>query len=105
MKKIAVIGNSDSVKGFKAVGLDVFEIDEMEEANKTIKNLAASDYAIIYITERLFSLCTAEIQKFDDKKEVAIIPIPGTYGNSGIGLQNVSRSVEKAVGSDILSDD
>lgn len=103
MKKIAVIGNSDSVRGFRAIGLDVFEIDEVEQAQKTIKHLAENDFAIIYITERLFSLCSEVIRKYDDKKQVAIIPIPGTYGNTGIGLQNVSRSVERAVGSDILS--
>lgn len=103
MKKIAVIGNADSVRGFRSIGLEVFETDDAEQAKKTIKSLAESDFAIIYITERLFSLCVDEIQKYDDKKQVAIIPIPGTYGNNGIGIQNVSRSVERAVGSDILS--
>lgn len=103
MKKIAVIGNADSVRGFRSIGLEVFETDDAEQAKKTIKSLVESDFAIIYITERLFSLCVDEIQKYDDKKQVAIIPIPGTYGNNGIGIQNVSRSVERAVGSDILS--
>ncbi|MGN0172999.1 MAG: V-type ATP synthase subunit F [Acutalibacteraceae bacterium] len=105
MKKQAVIGNSDSVKGFRAVGLQTFEIDEPELAAKTIKKLAENDFAVCYITERLFTLCADEIAKFDDKKEFAVIPIPGTYGNTGIGIQNVSRSVEKAVGSDIISED
>ena len=105
MKKIAVIGNADSVKGFRAVGLDVFEVNDKENAEKLIKTLADNDFSIIYITERLFSLCAHEIQKFDERKEVAIIPIPGTFGNNGIGMSNVSRSVEKAVGSDILSND
>ena len=105
MKKIAVIGNADSVKGFRAVGLDVFEVNDKENAEKLIKTLADNDFSIIYITERLFSLCAHEIQKFDERKEVSVITIPGTLGNNGIGMSNVSRSVEKAVGSDILSND
>ena len=31
-----------------------------------------------------------------------IIPIPGVTGNTGLGLRSVSKSVEKAVGSDII---
>lgn len=32
----------------------------------------------------------------------AIIPIPGVDGNFGIGIANVKKSVERAVGADIL---
>lgn len=103
MKKIGVIGNSDSVKGFCALGLNVFEIDDAEEAIKTIRSLAETDFAIIYITEKLFTECEREISRYIDRQTPAIIPIPGTVGNTGIGLRNVSLSVERAVGSDILS--
>lgn len=32
----------------------------------------------------------------------AIIPIPGVSGNTGLGMRMVKKSVEQAVGSDII---
>lgn len=104
MKKIGVIGSSDSVKGFAALGLSIFETNDAETAAKTVRKLAENDYAIIYITEVLFSEIEHEVLRYEEQKTPAIIPIPGVSGNSGIGLKNVSRSVERAVGSDILAD-
>ena len=43
-----------------------------------------------------------EIEKFKDVKVPAIIPIPGMDGSYGIGIQGVKKSVERAVGADIL---
>ncbi len=105
MKKIGIIGSSDSVRGFAALGLSIFEVTEAEEAAKTVRRLAENDFAIIYITEVLFSQIQHEIARYEEKQTPAIIPIPGTFGNNGIGRINVSRSVEKAVGTDILADE
>ena len=43
-----------------------------------------------------------EIAKYQDKIVPAIIEIPGTHGNTGAGIAEVKKSVERAVGSDIL---
>ncbi|MBR5740842.1 MAG: V-type ATP synthase subunit F, partial [Firmicutes bacterium] len=45
MYKIGVIGDRESILGFKAVGLDVFPIDDPEEAKKTLKRIAKEDFA------------------------------------------------------------
>lgn len=105
LKKIGVIGNSDSIKGFAALGLSIFEADDAETAAKTVRQLAENDFAIIYITEYLFSQIQNEVLRYEEQQTPAIIPIPGTFGNNGIGMSNVSRSVERAVGSDILSNE
>lgn len=105
MAKVAVIGNGDSVKGFSALGFSVFETESAEEASRIIKKLSNNDFAVIYITEKLFSICDNEISKYINNQTPAIIPIPGTDGNTGIGIQNVKRSVERAVGSDIIFGD
>lgn len=47
MYKIGVIGDRDSVLGFKALGLDVFFEQSPEMASKLIHQLARDDYAII----------------------------------------------------------
>ena len=88
--------------GFKAVGLDVFPIDDPEEAKKTLKRIAKEDFAIIYITEQLYQYMMDEVDEYTDSRLPAIIPIPGKDGTLGIGMTSVKKSVERAVGADIL---
>ena len=102
MYKIAVIGDRESVLGFKAVGLDVFSTDEPDEAKKILKKIAKENFAIIYITENLYGEMISEVDEYTDLRTPAIIPIPGKDGSFGIGMTSVKKSVERAVGSDIL---
>ncbi len=100
--KIAVIGDYDSIYGFASLGLATFPVDGYEEAEKTLKSLAGSGYGIIYITEDLAAKSRKVIDKYKESMLPAIIQIPGVSGNTGDGVMAVRRSVEQAVGSDIL---
>lgn len=102
MYKIGVIGDRDSVLGFKSVGLDIYPTVEVQDAKKTLRQWAEDEYAIIYITEDLAVQLEKEIDKYKDSKLPAIIPIPNKDGPSGSGLINVKKAVERAVGADIL---
>ena len=107
MYKIAVIGGSDSVIGFKALGLDTFPVDGAEAARKaqrkaTKRTENGDEYAIIYIEETMAKDILPEISKFQEKPSPAIIHIPGRDGPIGLGLSALKEAGEKAVGSDIL---
>lgn len=103
MSKIAVMGDKDSVCGFAALGLEIYDVEEPEKAIQTLRQMANNDYAVIYITELLASQITDEVARYSDRAKPAIILIPGVKGNTGMGLKMVNKSVEKAVGSDILN--
>ena len=45
---------------------------------------------------------TEEASEYIDRKLPAIIPVPSKDGTLGIGVQGVKKSVERAVGADIL---
>ena len=45
MYKIAVLGDRDSVLGFRALGLDTFLVEDTEEARHTLHPLARENYA------------------------------------------------------------
>lgn len=102
MYKIAVLGDRDSVLGFKALGLDVYPAETVEEAKATLHRLASEDCAIVYLTEQLGVQMEEEIARYKDEMKPAIILIPGKDGSLGIGMANVTRAVERAVGADIL---
>lgn len=101
MYKIAVMGDKDTVLGFKALGLSVFPCNK-ENAKDILHTLAKEEYAIIYITEQLAKTLKAEIDMYKDAIAPAIILIPSKEGSLGIGMDNVRLSVERAVGADIL---
>lgn len=102
MYKIAVIGDKSSVLGFQAVGLSVFPVNDAHEAKTALHEAAEAGFAIIYVTEGMMEQLADDIAKYNDCRIPAVIPIPGMDGNRGIGLANVKKSVERAVGADIL---
>ena len=85
MYKIAVLGDRDSVMGFKALGLDTFFVEEADEARHTLHRIAKEEYAIIYITEQLAQLVPADIARYKTETTPAIILIPGKSGSLGLG--------------------
>jgi len=102
MHKMGVMGDYDSIFGFAALGLDTFPVSGPEEAKQKLSQLTTGDYAVVYITESLAAVLKHEIEKYHEAMLPAIILIPGISGNTGAGTANVKKSVEKAVGSDIL---
>ncbi|MBQ3416437.1 MAG: V-type ATP synthase subunit F [Ruminococcus sp.] len=104
MYKIAVFGDKESVYGFSALGLDAYYTESPEKDILAFKKLCSNqNYSIIYVTEAAAVILEKEIEKFREEPSPAIILIPGVKGNTGEGLSAVSRSVEKAVGSDIFN--
>ena len=96
------MGDYDSIYGFATLGLDTFPVTDPDEAAKKLNQLAAEQYAVVYITEGLAEELGREIEKYREKVLPAIILIPGVSGNTGKGIDSVRKSVEQAVGSDIL---
>lgn len=102
MFKIGVMGDRESVMSFKALGLEVFPCENGESGRKILHKLAKDKYGIIYVTEDLIESMEKDIDKYNDSIIPAIIPIPSRQGASGMGMLNVKKSVERAVGADIL---
>ena len=102
MYKIAVMGDRDSIYGFAALGLDTYPVTDPAEAARRLRSFAEQDYAVVYITEALAASLETEIDRYREQMLPAIILIPGVSGNTGMGVRAVKKSVEQAVGSDII---
>jgi V/A-type H+-transporting ATPase subunit F len=100
--QIAVIGDWESVMGFRALGLDTYPVTSVEEARERVRALAKSDCAVIYLTEQLAKDMEDVLTRYKDELRPAIILIPGREGSLGIGKANIQSSIERAVGADIL---
>ena len=64
--------------------------------------LAEEKTGIIYVTEAWAAVLKHEIDRYKDAVIPTVIQIPGVSGNTGQGIEGVKKSVEQAVGSDIL---
>ena len=102
MYKIAVIGDYDSIYGFATLGLSICPVKTRDEAREKLRQLANGQYGIIYITEAAAAELEEEIEEYREKTLPAIIRIPGVSGNTGAGVEGVKKTVEQAVGSDIM---
>ena len=102
MYKIAVVGDYDSIYGFATLGLGICPVKDREEIRDRLRSLAEEKYGIIYITEAAAAEVEDELEKYREKTLPAIIRIPGVSGNNGAGIEGVRKTVEQAVGSDIL---
>ncbi|GAA0120776.1 V-type ATP synthase subunit F [Clostridium faecium] len=96
------MGDKDSVLAFKAIGIDVFPVVEIEEARKAIDKMAYNDYAVIFVTEQLAQHLDETIERYNKKLLPSIILIPSNQGTLNIGKKRISDNVEKAVGVNIL---
>lgn len=99
--RIAVIGDKDSVLAFKAVGMDVYPVEDVSEAERMVKILAR-DYAVIFVTEEIAENAREVLDRYKSRPYPAIIPIPSNKGSNGFGMAGVKADVEKAIGADIL---
>lgn len=113
--RIAIVGSREAVAGFALLGADVVPVLSPAEAVAALYRLKKETqldehgiernvYAVVFITEDLATGMNA-----DDEKRLArgalpaIIPLPSHRGSTGYGLARLKRTVERAIGSDILA--
>ncbi|MCL2176522.1 MAG: V-type ATP synthase subunit F [Firmicutes bacterium] len=101
--KIAVIGDKESIIAFKAVGMETFPVEkDKDEIRKTLRRLANEEYSVIFITEEACEGQDEILERFMAQPFPSIIPIPSSNGTMGLGMTNLKRNIEKAIGADIL---
>ena len=105
-KNIAVLGDGESIKGFSAVGLDIFPCDDAAEAGALLRRVADSDrYAVIYLTESVYLSNGQGARALRRAADACHHPHSGCDRQQGHGRKRLSSFVEKAVGSDIIFND
>ncbi|MGL4394203.1 MAG: V-type ATP synthase subunit F [Brevinema sp.] len=105
LKKIAVIGNADTVLPFRSIGAESFDVETSDQLLDTLRQLTdQGTFGIIFIEETLAEPVFDSISKINDQyRGIAITPIPGTTGEGGIALKNLGSQVTRAIGIDIFA--
>lgn len=108
--KIAIIGPSDTVSGFKALGVEAFDATTgaaMLEQLRHIKKINADSndipYAVVCVIEHLLiDIDQSEYNKVVAGALPAVVALPGPEGSTGLALAKLRALAEKAIGAAII---
>lgn len=102
MYKIALIGDRDTIIGFKLLGISIFPVNKKEESVETLNKLVEEEYAVIFITEEIGCQIIDEIEILQKTSFASITIIPSKSEKKYLGLKILRNNIEKAIGTDIL---
>ncbi|MBS4022268.1 MAG: V-type ATP synthase subunit F [Dethiobacter sp.] len=102
MYKVAVVGDKDSILGFKALGVATYPVTGGEEAIRALSSIVREKVAVVCITEAVAQHIRPQIEELNKKLLPAVVLIPNNQGSLGLGMQQIKKNAEKAIGADIL---
>ena len=102
MYKIALMGNRDTIIGFKLLGVSLFPVNKKEEAEEILNKLVKEEYAVIFVTEEIGCQIIEEIEILQKTSFTSITIIPSKSEKKYLGLKILRNNIEKAIGTDIL---
>jgi len=105
---MAAVGDYESILPFQAVGIDPFVAESNGESDNQdiqtlLRRLLREKYAVVFLVDNLFKVHQGFIRELNENYPISIIPVPGVHGSTGIGVEAIRESVERAVGMDIFS--
>ncbi|HGE71225.1 TPA: V-type ATP synthase subunit F [Candidatus Poribacteria bacterium] len=102
MSEIAMVGDRDSILGFKSLGVEIFPVNNVEECLSALKEIIKKDYKVAFVTEQV----APEPSKITDLLQGRTFPvitmIPSNRGSTGLAMKRLQDLVRKAAGADVL---
>lgn len=99
-KKVAMIGGLTSVIGFKAVGVETYIAAVPEDGPGIWQSLPLDRYALVIITEPVYSVLLEKVPGFPDPGDMPVImTVPAVSGSLGLARAAIRSRVVKALGS------
>jgi len=102
MSEIAMIGDRDSILGFKALGVTIFPVNNKDESAEALREVVKQEYKVAFVTEQM-ALSPEEISVIiGDRTFPVVTMIPSNRGSTGFARQRLQMLVRRAAGADIL---
>jgi len=102
MYNIAMIGNRDSIIGFKLLGITIFPVSKKEETIEILNKIVKEKYAAVFITEEIAIQVFEKIEELQKNSLLSFTIIPNKFEKKNLGLKILENNIEKAIGTDIL---
>lgn len=102
MSEIAMIGDRDSILGFKALGVAIFPVNTKDESIAALEKVIAQEYKVAFITEQIAPSPEEIAEIIGDRTFPVVTMVPSNRGSTGLAMQRLQMLVRKAAGADIL---
>jgi len=103
--KIAAFGESDIMLIFKAIGADVYPVDDVSDIRDAEeRKLVREGYGIIFMTETIASGLDSAIKYYSNRITPSIVVIPGLGKRNNYAVNQLRTAIIKAVGADVMAE-
>lgn len=103
--RIGIIGNRSIIQSFKLFGIEIFPINSLEEGRVVIKKISQDNFAVLFITEDWMEKLDQDLTELKQKSIPAVVSLPTHLSQNDYGVKELKKTIERAVGSDILFKD
>jgi vacuolar-type H+-ATPase subunit F/Vma7 len=103
--KAAVLGDSDFVMPFAALGLDTFAVEpEAGDIGATASEILKRKYALVIAAENVAELAADVFESTQKKATPCVVVVPFTTEPTGLATETLGRLLKMATGINILTD-
>lgn len=106
MYKIAAVGEPDIVLGFKALGVEVYPLNQPGAVVPLLAELFDSaELGIILVSESMADQVEQLLREIGPRPLPSVLYIPGSKGSRGFAIHRLRSIIEKAVGAAIIAEE
>lgn len=103
--KIAVLGNTDFVMPFSALGLDTYATaDTVDDIKENANKIIESKYALVVVAENIAPKTEEVFSDYQKTPTPCIVVVPFTTESKGFATQALGEAIKMATGINILKD-
>ncbi len=101
--KIAVLGSTDFVMPFSALGLDTYAVgDTRDEIIETARKIGDGGYALVVVAENVAPAAQEVFVEFENDATPCVAVVPFTTESTGFGTRALGEVLKLATGINIL---
>jgi len=103
--RIAVLGDTDFVMPFTALGVDTFAVSDEADVIENAKNIIQGKYALILVAENIAPAADAVLADYDGAATPCVVVLPFTTESQGFATEALAKILKMATGITILQND
>jgi vacuolar-type H+-ATPase subunit F/Vma7 len=101
--KIAVLGDTNFVMPFSALGVDTYAVGaERNDVTESAKNIISQKYALVVVAENIAKAAEEVFAAYEDAPTPCIMVVPFTTEPEGYATRSLGEMLKMATGINIL---
>ncbi len=100
--KIAVLGDTDFVTPFAALGVDTYTVTDEADVIENAKKIIQGKYALILVAENIAPAADTVLADYEGSATPCVLVVPFTAESEGFATEALAKVLKMATGINIL---